>query len=88
MSKEIADMQLSTKLLALASILLLTANVYADDVPQVKDPHHPTDANGKPMKPIDFVQKYCAGKPLNEVCVKVQKAVSADSSRGQMPAGY
>ena len=68
--------------------LLAACNAYATDVPVVKDPHHPTDAHGKPIKGIDFVRKYCAGKDLDETCLRVKQAVSADSSRGKMPKGY
>ena len=60
---------------------------HATDVPVVKDPHHPTDAGGKPIKGIDFLRKYCAGRDLDETCLRVKQAVSADSSIGIMPKG-
>ena len=69
-------------------LLLAVCNAYATDVPVVKDPHHPTDADGKPIKGIDFVRRYCEGKELDETCLGVRQAVSADSSRGKMPKGY
>ena len=68
--------------------LLAACNAFAAGVPVVKDPHHPTDADGKPIKGIDFVRRYCAGKDLDETCLRVKQAVSADSSRGKMPKGY
>ena len=60
---------------------------HATDVPVVKDPHHPTDAGGKPIEGIDFLRKYCAGRDLDETCLRVKQAVSADSSIGIMPKG-
>ncbi len=76
------------KCIVAACLSLALLNASAAGVPAVKDPHHPADADGRPMKGIDFVQKYCSGKPLNETCANVRRAVSADSSRGKMPGGY
>lgn len=73
-------------LLVVAVTVLLSA--CSDGVPKVADPHNPLDADGKPMKGTEFLQKYCAGKPNNEDCVKVQKAVSSDSSKGGLPKGW
>ncbi len=60
----------------------------ADGVPHVEDPSKPIDANGNPIKGTDFLQQYCQGKPTNEDCVKVQRAVSANSTKGGLPKGW
>lgn len=73
-------------LMLFIAVLLLAA--CSDGVPHVNDPHHPVDANGQALKGTDFIQKYCAGKPTNETCVKVQKAVSSDSIKGGLPKGW
>ncbi len=78
-------MKKSIGLMLFAAVLLAACS---DGVPRVDDPHHPVDANGQPMKGTDFIQKYCAGKPTNETCVKVQKAVSSDSTKGGLPKGW
>jgi hypothetical protein len=62
--------------------------VDSDGVPRVDDPHHPVDADGKPMKGLDFVQKYCLGKGTNATCDAVHIAVSQDSSKGGLPKGW
>ena len=68
--------------------LLAACNAYATDVPVVKDPHHPTDADGKPIKGVDFVRKYCAGKDLDETCLRVKQAVNIDSRGSTLPKGW
>lgn len=40
------------------------------------------------MKGVDFIKKYCLGKPSNETCARVRQAVSLDSVRGVMPKGW
>ena len=72
-------------LMVFAAILLSGCS---DGVPHVEDPHHPVDASGKPIKGTEFLMKYCAGKLQNETCAKVATAVSADSTKGNMPKGY
>lgn len=72
-------------LMIFAAVLL---SACSDGVPDVEDPHHPVDASGTPIKGTEFLEKYCAGKLTNETCVKVQKAVSADSSKGGLPKGW
>ncbi|MDF0606783.1 hypothetical protein HZU77_014140 [Neisseriaceae bacterium TC5R-5] len=73
-------------LLLLTVIVLLSA--CGDGVPKVADAHNPLDADGNAIKGTEFLQKYCAGKPTNEDCVKVQKAVSSDSTKGGLPKGW
>lgn len=72
----------------IAAIMALTACGDRDGVPAVEDPHHPVDAQGNPMKGVDFIKKYCLGKPSNETCARVRQAVSLDSVRGVMPKGW
>ena len=74
--------------LILSGSILLTA--CGDGVPRVNDPHHIVDANGQPMKCIDFIKKYCIGKDSNETCAKVRMAVSMDSTKtkGGLPGGW
>lgn len=60
----------------------------SDGVPKVADPNHPLDADGKPISGIEFMKKYCTGKPANEDCAKVSKAVSINSGKGGLPKGY
>lgn len=74
-------------LVVLVAAVLLSA-CGNDGVPYVEDPHHPVDADGKPIKGSDFLMKYCAGKSHNETCAKVATAVSADSTKGKMPKGW
>ncbi|MSS68118.1 hypothetical protein FHG75_03205 [Xylella fastidiosa subsp. multiplex] len=72
-------------LLIAVTVLLPACN---DGVPKVKDPHNPLDAEGKPISGSEFIDKYCLGKFTNEDCIRVQKAVSADSSKGGLPKGW
>ena len=72
-------------LMLLAAVLLSACD---DGVPNVKDPHHPVDANGNEIKGTEFMQKYCSGKATNETCAKVQRAVSSDSTKGGLPKGW
>jgi hypothetical protein len=76
------------KVLGLAILMAALLNACSDGVPHVKDPHNPVDADGKPIKGIEFMKKYCAGKLQNETCEKVSRAVSIDSVRGKMPKGW
>lgn len=78
-------MKKSVGLMVLAVVFLAACS---DGVPHVEDPHHPVDANGNPVKGTEFLQKYCAGKITNETCVKVENAVSSDSSKGGLPKGW
>lgn len=67
-------------------IVLLSA--CGDGVPDVKDPHHPVDANGNEITGTEFMKKYCIGKKDSETCAKVSNAVNVDSTRGKMPEGW
>lgn len=70
--------------LAASAILAIALSGCADKVPQVDDPHHIV-VNGTPMKPMEFLAKYCEGKTDNETCVKVQRAMLQDSTKGAVP---
>lgn len=59
-----------------------------DGVPKISDPHHPVDATGNSIKGTDFLERYCLGKPTNETCIKVQRAVSTDSLKRGVPKGW
>lgn len=72
-------------LMIVAAVLL---SACSDGVPHVEDPHRPVDADGNPIKGTEFIRKYCAGKPTHETCVKVQKAVSSDATKGGLPKGW
>jgi hypothetical protein len=71
-------------LLVVAAAALLSA--CGDDVPKVEDPHHIV-VNGNTMKPMEFIKKYCEGKTGHETCIKVQRAMLQDSTKGN-PARF
>lgn len=69
-------------------VAVFLAGCNNDGVPEVKDFHHPTDADGNPMKASDFLQKYCVAKIGNETCERVRITAGMDSSKGPMPKGW
>ncbi|WP_265706466.1 hypothetical protein [Verminephrobacter aporrectodeae] len=76
--------------LMVLSMAFLTAcsNVDSDGVPRVEDPNNPVDADGKPIKRIDFIMKYCQGEDSNKTCRKVIQADRMNSSKGGLPKGW
>jgi len=53
-----------------------------DPVPHVEDPRNIV-ISGQPMTPRAFVDKYCADQTDNENCVKVRRAMVADSTKSR-----
>lgn len=53
-----------------------------DSVPHIKDPNNIV-VNGEPMTQRAFIEKYCVGKPLNETCIKVQRAWSVAGGKSK-----
>ena len=76
------------KNLALIFVLAAMLSACNDGVPNVADPHNPTDASGNPIKAHLFIEKYCAGKVVSETCTKVIQAHRVDSLRGGLPKGW
>jgi hypothetical protein len=53
-----------------------------DSVPNIQDPNNVV-VNGEPMTQRAFIEKYCVGKPLNETCIKVQRAGSISNLKSK-----
>lgn len=53
-----------------------------DGVPEVSDPHNIV-VDGKKLSQVEFLEKYCDGKPENETCQRVRRAMIADSTKGK-----
>jgi hypothetical protein len=68
----------------LIPVLLLAACGEKDTVPKVEDPHNIV-VDGAAMKQNEFLKKYCEGKTQHETCVKVQRAMVQDSTKGAVP---
>lgn len=68
--------------------MLFALSGCSDGVPEVKDPHHPLDSDGKEMKAKDWLNKFCADKPENKKCLAVGHAMSIDSGKGGLPKGW
>jgi hypothetical protein len=70
------------KTIILAGTLMLLVAGCNDKVPHVDDPRNIV-VSGQPMTPRSFVDKYCAGETDNENCVKVRRAMAADSTKSK-----
>lgn len=77
-------MKIEWKLSFLVAVLLAGCG---DGVPKVEDPHKIV-IEGSPLTQKEFMNKYCSGKPANETCLKVSKAMSQDVTKGKMPSGW
>lgn len=76
------------KHLALIFVVAAMLSACSDGVPNVADPHNPTDADGNPIKAYLFIKKYCEGKVTSETCAKVIQAHRTDSTKGGLPKGW
>lgn len=68
-------------------VLIITLSIMVacgSKVPEVNDPQHIV-IDGKPMSKIEFINKYCDAKAINETCVKVRRAEISDSANGKVP---
>lgn len=72
------------KYFSLIAALTLTLSACSDSVPKVDDPHNIV-VDGNKMKAVAFLKKYCEGKTVHETCVKVQRAMVQDSTKGEVP---
>lgn len=70
------------KKMIFASALVLLVAGCKDNVPHVDDPRNIVVA-GQPMTPRTFVDKYCDSETDNENCVKVRRAMVADSTKSK-----
>lgn len=68
--------------LVVSALVLLSA--CGDSVPKVEDPHHIV-IDGAVMKPMVFLKKYCEEKTAHGTCIKVQRAMIQDSTKGEAP---
>jgi hypothetical protein len=60
-----------------------------DRVPRVEDPHKPV-VDGRSMRPIEFIQKYCMGSVGNDnaTCQQVKSAMAQDAGKPNLPKGW
>jgi hypothetical protein len=71
------------KIIVLAAAFGIFLSACKDNsVPYVDDPKNVV-VDGKPMEQRAFIEKYCAGKPDNETCIKVQNAWSASGAKSK-----
>lgn len=69
---------------AVAAMFVAVLAGCSDPVPKVDDPRNIV-VEGQPMTQQAFAEKYCADKADHETCIKVRRAMVADSTKSKRP---
>lgn len=77
------------KLLISHAVVIGLLTACSDGVPKIADPRNPV-VNGQALKPREFLQTYCHGKPSYEsaTCQRVKTVMAQDAARPNLPRGW